>query len=151
MRGGLLFIKLLTPLHVGSSETGIIDRPIQRDHLGLPIIFGSSLKGALRHQLSLEESVERFIFGQRPEEGEEKLPGSVLFLDARPLFVPVRSLIGGYAYVTSPFLLRKLIEYSEIAGVDLGLNLDKLKELGENEVVLLNQGNKDIYVIDSDG
>ena len=45
MAGYILFIRAITPIHVGSSEIGIVDKPIQRDHLGLPIIFASSFFG----------------------------------------------------------------------------------------------------------
>lgn len=142
--GRLLFIKNITPLFIGSSEIGVIDKPLQRDHLGLPIIFSSSLKGALRRQIDLNNDEKTLIFGSSPEEaGEEKNPGNIAFLDARPLFVPARSLIGTYLYITSPLLLRKLKEYSEIIGLNLNINLDNIK-IDESKAILLNEGNRNI-------
>jgi len=108
----LIFIKAITPIYVGSSVESVADKSIQRDHLGLPIIFASSLKGVLRSQIDWGSDEEK-IFGQKPESEEQK-PGEIVFLDARPLFIPVRSLIGTYAYVTSPFLLRKYADYYEL-------------------------------------
>jgi len=120
----LIFIKAITPIYVGSSVESVADKSIQRDHLGLPIIFASSLKGALRSQIDWGSDEEK-IFGQKPE-AEEQKPGEIVFLDARPLFIPVRSLIGTYAYVTSPFLLKKYADYYELKDKEKGNNLKKV-------------------------
>lgn len=146
-KGYLLFINALTPIHVGSSESGAIDKPIQRDHLGLPIIFSSSLKGALRHQIDWGNKEDE-IFGSESETGSKgSEPGNIIFLDARPLFIPVRSLIGTYAYVTSPMLLRKLQEYGEIMGKKLNLPLNI--EIGDYEAIILKENSERKILKDS--
>ena len=50
MEALLLFVHALSPLHVGIGQgVGLIDLPIAREKAtGLPILPGSSLKGALR-------------------------------------------------------------------------------------------------------
>ena len=52
----VLFIYTLTPLHVGVGSTPeVVDLPIQREkHTGFPVIFGSSLKGAIRSNFDKE-------------------------------------------------------------------------------------------------
>ncbi|WP_279487125.1 RAMP superfamily CRISPR-associated protein [Aeromonas veronii] len=50
----LLGLHAHTWIHAGSGEKdGVVDLPIQREaHTGWPVIFGSSLKGAMRSQVS---------------------------------------------------------------------------------------------------
>jgi len=158
----LLFIKAITPIHVGSSIEGAADKSIQRDHLGLPIIFASSLKGALRSQIDWGADEEK-IFGQKPESEEQK-PGEIVFLDARPLFIPVRSFIGTYAYITSPFLLRKYADYYELRNnksIDNKETRNSLKEIinnkieeklksKENGAILLNESKLKRKILDNE-
>ncbi len=139
-------IRSLTPLHAGSGArvSGIVDLPIQREaHTGLPVIYGSSIKGALRSwaKVKLEKSrvndvdeVIEKIFGPEPEKGSEAM-GMAVFTDAKLLFFPVKSLRGIYAWITSPFLINRFIRdvkmmtellKGESDGVSCGLNLNNL-------------------------
>lgn len=99
----------LTPVHAGSGSKiqGFVDIPIQRDSYNFPIIWGSSLKGAMRgcfHLRGNDEELEELIFG--PKTGAE-YASSIVVTDANLLLIPIRSLYGIYAYVTNKFLLNK--------------------------------------------
>ncbi|MEM2219626.1 MAG: type III-B CRISPR module RAMP protein Cmr4 [Candidatus Korarchaeum sp.] len=122
-------IRAVTPLHPGSGSriSGLADLPVQREAgTDIPVIYGSSLKGALRSwavakgMTKIEE-----IFGPPPGRGDEGM-GKAVFLDAKLLFLPVRSFKGIYGWITSPFLLRrferdiKLVE--ELSKTKIGIN-----------------------------
>jgi len=102
----------VTPLHPGSGSrvSGLADLPVQREAgTDMPVIYGSSLKGALRSWArvkGMDEERIREIFGPPPGEGDKGM-GKAAFLDARLLFLPVRSFKGVYGWITSPFLLRR--------------------------------------------
>jgi len=75
---------------------------------GIPFLAGTGFKGALRDRLSgtLETAVHRTVFGPDTGENPSEHAGAVAFGDARLLALPVRSLRGTFAWVTSPLLLR---------------------------------------------
>ncbi len=120
--GKLIFLKAKTPIHAGVGRTygEAVDLPIQRDEHGLPIIWASSIKGALRASKYLSfkaKKVEKcldYIYGPSTPLGEYQFVSCLSILDARLLFIPVRSLKGVYAYATSPILLEYLRTYLEI-------------------------------------
>lgn len=119
--GDLVIVRAVTPLHVGSGRAGkFVDLPVQRDEFGYPCIYSSSLKGALKTALlngflralgdsSKARKAVTSLLGPEPGEGET-FESSVAILDAYLLAMPVRSLMGVYAYVTSPHLLKIFIE-----------------------------------------
>ena len=118
--GYLFFIKCITPIHVGAiSGRQMVDKSVQRDNLELPMIFSSSIKGAIRHQVNDLSEIcgkkinKKELFGQEPGEPTPR-PGSIVFLDARLLFIPAREIDLTYVYVTSPILLHKLFLYYEV-------------------------------------
>ncbi len=98
----------LTPLHVGSGrEAGAVDLPVQRDPIGYPVIWGSSVKGALRSFMSRNLAVKREVvttlFG--PERGEGELEiGRMFVSDFRLLAISGGCGLGGCLY-TSRYLL----------------------------------------------
>ena len=111
----LLYLYCETPLHAGSgSELGIVDLPIQRERpTGYPKIEASSLKGALREHFcrlgdgEKDRQVNRF-FGPAPDSEEANMSaGTVAFIDARLLCMPVRSAAGVFAWVTCPGVLQR--------------------------------------------
>ncbi len=113
-----LFFYAVTPLHpgVGRAES-IVDLPVQRDAYGLPVIYSSSLKGALRslfrrvyHDSQNNRDLENKIFGS----GDRI--GGVNVLDSHLLIFPARSLKGIVIGVTTPFLLNRY----RLASKDLG-------------------------------
>jgi len=116
----------LTPLHAGTGRTlmAAADLPVQKDTFGYPVLWGNSLKGALRSTFRRRTSaqtnnmqkptiIEKAIFG--PDIGiTEDYASAITILEARLFALPVRSLQGVYAYVTTPHLLKRtktLLEY----------------------------------------
>ena len=125
----IVLLKSITNLHPGVGRIGgIVDLPVQKDNIGFPIIYSSSLKGALKSALwQLDRNVAVTLFGPDPEDGE-KFTSAVAILDAFTLVFPVRSLEGVYAYVTSPLLLNRFNELLNMIGIDYSYvqNLSKL-------------------------
>ena len=115
-------LRAVTPLHPGSGAriSGIVDLAVQREaHTDLPAIYGSSLKGALRawaeatRKFSKDEGENakkvKEIFGPPPGRGSEGM-GKAIFMDAKLLLMPVRTLKGTYGWVTSPFMINRFLE-----------------------------------------
>jgi CRISPR-associated protein Cmr4 len=134
----LLVLFAETPIHAGGSEsTGVVDLPIQREAAtGLPVVWGQSLKGALRDAArdagwDLAEK-ERPVFGSRPPgqpdddgdaddgSGEGKLvKGEVAFGDAQLLLFPAPTLTSTYAWVTSGQLMSRLTRKIALVAPDV--------------------------------
>lgn len=105
----LLFVHALTPLHAGTGQgVGVIDLPIAREKAtGLPYLPGSSLKGTLRDHCPPADREN--VFGPEKIAGDEDAyASSVQCSDQRLLLLPVRSVKGTFAWVTSPYILRRL-------------------------------------------
>lgn len=117
----LMLVHALSPLHAGTGQSvGAIDLPIARERpTGIPLIPGSSIKGALRAR-SRDEQWTRDVFGPETAQSSEH-SGSVQFSDTHLLLLPVRSLRGTFAWVTSPHLIRKFARGAREAGLDLAL------------------------------
>lgn len=138
----LLMLFAETPLHVGGSEsTGVVDLPIQREAAtGLPVIWGQSLKGALRdaaHDAAdWDAQSEHAVFGSAPpgsasESGADDGDGSgslargaVAVGDAQLLLFPAPTMVNTFAWVTSPMLLARLARKAALTGMELGDTLD---------------------------
>ena len=104
----LTLLHALTPLHAGTGQAvGAIDLPIARERpTGIPLLPGSSLKGALRARAQSSAS-KTLTFGPDTPNASDHA-GAVQFSDAHLLLLPVRSLWGTFAWVTSPYLLQRL-------------------------------------------
>jgi CRISPR-associated protein Cmr4 len=124
----LVFYYAVSPVHMGAgSAIGAIDSPIQREvHTKHPMFAGSGLKGALRHYFNRAwpraegddrkpNSLINRIFG--PDTGASDFAGAFSLSDAQLVALPVRSLKGGFAYVTSPLALARLQRLAEQAGL----------------------------------
>lgn len=125
----LTFIHTLSPLHAGTGQgVGVIDLPIAREKsTNLPFLPGSTLKGTLRDERETAiyskeinkgtdgKEAEQFarkeagkVFGSPDgEDGKGGQSGSAIFSDQKLLCLPVRSLFGTFAWVTSPFILER--------------------------------------------
>jgi len=116
MSARLTFIHALSPLHAGTGQgVGIIDLPTAREAgTGLPFFPGSSLKGSLR-DLCEDDADRRAVFGPPTDEAEVHA-GTAQFSDQRLLLLPIRSLVGTFAWVTSPLLLQRLARDVSAAG-----------------------------------
>jgi CRISPR-associated protein Cmr4 len=121
--GSVLFLYTETPLHAGSGVAlGAVDLPIQRERMtNLPMVQGSGIKGALREafreHLNSPAAEDQFLqlFGpEAPDRGKEdpsdreEFAGALSVQDARLLLLPVRTVWGGFAWVTSPLILERL-------------------------------------------
>jgi CRISPR-associated protein Cmr4 len=113
MTAGLTFLHALSPLHAGVGQgAGIIDLPIAREKAtGLPYLPGSSLKGTLRSQFEPGSKDCQKLFGREPIDAQtnDNHASSVQFSDQRLLLFPTRSLAGTFAWVTSPYILNRLV------------------------------------------
>jgi len=120
----LLVLLAETPVHAGGSESlGAVDLPIQREATtGLPVIWGQSLKGALRQTARDAGWTDRqvAVFGSEPpgENSGELTKGGVAIGDAQLLLFPVPSLRNTFAWVTSSLALGRLRRRAELLAVD---------------------------------
>jgi CRISPR-associated protein Cmr4 len=115
----LTLIHAMSPLHAGTGQSvGAIDLPIARERpTGVPLLPGSSIKGALRAR-GTDVQMTRDVFGPETDKSSEHA-GSVQFSDALLLLLPVRSVRGTFAWVTSPYLIRRFARGAREAGIAL--------------------------------
>ncbi len=111
MKSKMIFVHALSPLHAGTGQgVGVIDLPIAREvATGMPFLPGSSLKGVLRDRCA-DKAIRKVVFGPESKTitDSNAHAGAAQFSDQRLLLLPVRSLAGTFAWVTSPFVLRRL-------------------------------------------
>jgi CRISPR-associated protein Cmr4 len=109
MQPRLTFIHALSPLHAGTGQgVDVIDLPIAREKAtDIPYLPGSSVKGSLRDLFNDMEDLRDKIFGPEKVEGDSGKAGAIQFADQTLLCLPVRSLEGNFAYVTSPYILKR--------------------------------------------
>jgi CRISPR-associated protein Cmr4 len=122
MEGALLFLYAETPVHPGAAEsTGGIDLPVQREaSTRLPVIWGETLKGALRASFrGADNGLVEHVFGSPPPGpgSDPPRPGAWAFGEARLLAFPVPTLRATFAWVTSPLLLERLTRLATLAGI----------------------------------
>lgn len=118
MKTRILYTHVLSPLHAGTGQgIGVIDLPIAREKAtGLPFLAGSSVKGSLRDVCDDQETRKK-LFGPEKTNAEEHA-GSVQFSDQRLLLLPVRSLKGTFAWVTSPYVLNRFVRDAQDTNAD---------------------------------
>ncbi len=116
----LIGLRTITPLHAGVlGGDHIIDRPIHRDvHTQVPKISSNALKGALREH-GVAQNADRVFGTSENGDGRGGKSGQLNLTDARLLLFPVRSAVGGWAWVTCPSVLRKFREEAALAGCDV--------------------------------
>ncbi|MEZ0348119.1 MAG: type III-B CRISPR module RAMP protein Cmr4 [Thermus sp.] len=117
----LVFIHALSPLHAGTGQgIGAIDLPIAREKAtGIPYLPGSSLKGVLRDRARGRWDPDTLfaVFGPETESASEHA-GAVRVGDAKLLLLPVRSVYGVFAHVTSPYLLERFRREADLVGLE---------------------------------
>jgi CRISPR-associated protein Cmr4 len=120
MNTRLVIIHAQSPLHAGTGQSvGTIDLPIARERAtGIPLLHGSSIKGALRAR-SGSDPLTTVLFGPDTRNSSDH-SGAVQFADAHLVLLPVRSVAGTFAWTTSPYLFRRLARDARHAGLDLG-------------------------------
>lgn len=146
------WLHAVTPLHVGAGRgLGYIDMPIVREKVtNWPYIPGSSLKGVIAdyNHASDENRKDNLLlkaaFGTSGSDNESAA-GAWVFTDANIFCLPVRSFYGTFAWMTSPFCLRRF---------DMNINLDELNNninaFRTNESVLVRNNANIIYLEDLD-
>ncbi|MBQ3456345.1 MAG: type III-B CRISPR module RAMP protein Cmr4, partial [Synergistaceae bacterium] len=111
------WLHAITPLHVGAGRgLGYIDMPIVREKVtNWPYIPCSSIKGVIADHFGASEETERkkeenkhlkAAFGTSGSDND-CAAGALVFTDANILCLPIRSFYGTFAWVTSPFCLRR--------------------------------------------
>ncbi|MEM2914640.1 MAG: type III-B CRISPR module RAMP protein Cmr4 [Candidatus Bathyarchaeia archaeon] len=146
--GDLVLLRSVVPLHPGVGRGGEeVDLAIQRDGLGFPIIYSSSIKGALKSMIwRLDQRKANLLLG--PETEEEKFASALSILDCFLLIMPVRSLVGIYAFLTTPLLLRRFYEIMDFAEA---VGIKNLKELKDSvrQVLKDSDGLKESTIVSS--
>ena len=125
MTHALLFLYAETPVHAGGPESiGAIDLPIQRSkHNGLPIIWGQSVKGALKDEartsnLFGSDAALAAVMGSDPGTAQSTTTDGWLAVnDARLVAFPVPTLENTFAWVTSATVLQGVARYAARAGL----------------------------------
>ncbi|BFH74680.1 type III-B CRISPR module RAMP protein Cmr4 [Sulfurisphaera javensis] len=131
------FIKAVTNLHVGSGGNieSEVDLPFQKDEIGFPTIYASSLKGAMKSYFLKEFEDDKLliykVFGD-DESGDEA--SKISILDALLLGIPARGISldstpspNIWYYVTSYSTMKKIKSYLDLIGSicsDVDLNFD---------------------------
>jgi len=114
----MYWIHALSPLHAGVGRgVGFIDLPIMREQTtAWPIVPGSTVKGVIADHYRATEGerendpLKRAAFGRADPSDDVATSnaGALVFSDARIICLPVRSLYGTFAWVTSPLALKRL-------------------------------------------
>ena len=112
----LLYLYAESPVHAGASTgVDVLDLPIQREAgTGYPVVWGQSLKGALRQaaaDVGWEERDITPVFGSAPGEGgpdAETVPGNLAVGDAQLVAMPVPTLRATFAWMTTSLALSRL-------------------------------------------
>ena len=132
----IYFIHALTPLHIGTGRgVRFIDLPVMREKVtGWPVVPGSTVKGVIADHYGATEEARQKDEGLRTAFGiaDSGMPtgglpnaGSLVFTDARLVCLPVRSLYGTFAWITSHLALKRFYRDFEAAGQADGLSVPK--------------------------
>jgi CRISPR-associated protein Cmr4 len=114
----LLYLYAESPVHAGAADSlDVLDLPVQREAAtGYPVIWGQSLKGALRQAARQAggqwgDALVQAIFGSAigdAAEGEGTTPGLLNVGDAQLVAMPVPTLRRTFAWVSSDIALGRL-------------------------------------------
>ena len=112
----LLYLYAESPVHAGAADSlDVLDLPVQREAAtGYPVIWGQSLKGALRQAAREAEGWDGLVtrvFGSEPGDrtGEAGTTAGLLAVgDAQLVAMPVPTLRRTFAWVTSEIALGRL-------------------------------------------
>ena len=159
----LVFYYAVSPVHMGAgSAIGAIDSPIQREvHTKHPMFAGSGLKGALRHHFNRAwpraegdnrkpNSLINRIFG--PDTNASEFAGALSLSDAQLVALPVRSLKGGFAYVSSPLALARLQRLASQAGIECKWQVPNVPEntaAVASDALLQNKGTEKQLILEA--
>ena len=130
-------IKTKTNLHVGSGDTnfGIVDKEVQRDTItNLPVINASSLKGAIKDHFDEVIKNDSEVSLQFIKLfGDEDSQGLIKYIDARLLFLPLRSNKKPFYHTTSLSNLKAMQEFLNSMGIKI--EIDNINTNGKSVVI----------------
>jgi CRISPR-associated protein Cmr4 len=122
----LLYLYAESPVHTGAANSvDVLDLPVQRESAtGYPVIWGQSLKGALRQaavDAHWDDARLQSVFGSaigRPDEdgGTGTTPGTLAVGDAQLVAMPVPTLRRTFAWLTSEIALARLARKYKVLG-----------------------------------
>jgi CRISPR-associated protein Cmr4 len=118
----IAFLYCVSPVHMGTGTAvgGLIDNPIQRErHTDYPMMAGSGIKGAIRHDYWAQGEANRSLLNRLfgPDQSAADHAGAVSFGDGQLLAFPVRCAKAGFVYATSPLLLARLKRQLALANI----------------------------------
>ena len=118
----IAFLYCISPVHMGTGTAvgGLIDNPIQRErHTEYPMMAGSGIKGAIRHDYWAQGEANRNLLNRLfgPDQSAAEHAGAVSFGDGQLLAFPVRCAKAGFVYATSPLLLARLKRQLALADI----------------------------------
>ena len=119
----ILGLRAIAPIHVGMEDLrGVVDLAIQREkHNHWPVIFGSSVKGALREHAASNWGREHgdlaAVFGPDKPNIDSSRAGALLVNEMRLFALPVPALNTVYKWITCPEALRRLLRDCRMFGV----------------------------------
>lgn len=119
-KSALILAYAVTPVHPGAGRApSAVDLPVQRDSLGYPVVYGSSFKGVLKshlmHNSQSGANLAKCLFGSEVSDPDKEM-GRLIVTDLIPALYPVPSLEYGYVYVTSEYLVSRVIDLLDALG-----------------------------------
>jgi len=149
------FLHAVTPVHLGAGRgLGYIDLPVAREaSTNWPYIPGSSVKGVIADAKGAHDNRKDYELaafgGEYKEESGKKVnnAGSLAFTDAHILCLPVRSFFGTFAWITSPFCLRRFYRDGEENEPNLPVLSDTQIAVCSGSVI---KDSKNVYLEDLD-
>lgn len=122
MNGNMYWFNFFSNLHMGGlgDNFSIVDNQVQRDPAtDRPVVFASSLKGALRSHAAGKMTVDEIntVFGKDIGEDKVTKQGNVRFMDAHLLFYPLRTNRCSYMLATCPQMLRDFLDHLDLIGL----------------------------------
>lgn len=138
----LIFVHALSPLHAGTGQgIGVIDLPIAKEKAtGIPYLPGSSLKGTLRDDFNDQPGLRDKIFGPEKDNASD-YAGAIQFTDQTLFLLPTRSLAGTFAWVTSPYILKRFKRDANDADATTVMELH-VPEPGDEKTCVITDASK---------
>lgn len=136
----IAFLYCVSPVHMGTGTAvgGLIDNPIQRErHTEYPMMAGSGIKGAIRHDYWAQGEANRSLLNRLfgPDQNGGDHAGAISFGDGQLLAFPVRCAKAGFVYATSPLLLARLKRHLALAGVKADWSIP---DLASGDCLIIN-------------
>lgn len=157
-----VLLRNLTDMRVGSKRSliSVVDLPVNKDIFGFPVIYGQSLKGAIRSSIynklkkilndksgKVAEKLINVMFG----DGEHK--SNLTVTDFHLVFIPITCLESGLLFITSPerlSIILDIISKDESLNEETAEALSRLIEtsmnLGYNKIISSVNGREKIRV-----